>query len=188
MAFAFHEARPDHVRIQGVLESLAARFCETVHYAVLDGRDVVYRSKVDAPSGPVRLTSSIGGRNPAHATGVGKLLLSYSLMSFDDVVAWIGDRPLEPRTENTVVTADGLDRELSRIRQRGYSIDDQENEPGVNCVAVPAFLTSKVVPSGAVSVSAMAYRTPLLQLVDAVEDIRRIVADPQHPAKEKDAQ
>ena len=129
MAFTFHEARPDHVRVQRVLETLAARFGETIHYAVLDGRDVVYRSKVDAPSGPVRLTSSIGGRNPAHATGVGKLLLSYSLKSFNDVVTWIGDRPLEQRTENTIVTAAQLDRELATIRQRGYSIDDQENEP-----------------------------------------------------------
>ncbi|WP_260615527.1 helix-turn-helix domain-containing protein [Microbispora sp. KK1-11] len=44
MAFAHHEARPEHVRIRPLLETLAARFGETAHYAVLDGREVVYRA------------------------------------------------------------------------------------------------------------------------------------------------
>src|SRR5437764_6586273 len=47
MAFANHEARPDHVRIRPVLEDLAVRFGETAHFAVLDGHEVVYRAKVD---------------------------------------------------------------------------------------------------------------------------------------------
>ncbi|MCH6472540.1 IclR family transcriptional regulator [Sinomonas terrae] len=188
IAFAFHEARPEHVRIQGVLETLAARFGETVHYAVLDGRDVVYRSKVDAPSGPVRLTSSIGGRNPAHATGVGKLLLSYRLHSLEDVTGWIGDRPLERPTDNTIVTAAGLHRELAEIRERGYSVDDQENEPGVNCLALPAFLTSAIVPSGAISISALAYRTPLPELVRRVAEMRSIIAGQKSQTQRKEAE
>ena len=79
MAFAHHEARPDHVRIRPVLESLAKRFGETAHYAVLDGAEVVYRAKVDPPQRRGRLTSTVGGRNPAHSTAVGKLLLSNRL-------------------------------------------------------------------------------------------------------------
>src|SRR6478609_9342386 len=42
LAFAHHEARPEHVRVRPLLESLAARFGETAHYAVLDGAEVVY--------------------------------------------------------------------------------------------------------------------------------------------------
>src|SRR3954468_10869575 len=79
MAFAHHEARPEHIRVRPLLETLAGRFGETAHSAVLDGREVVYRAKVDPPTGAVRLTSTIGGRNPAHATAVGKLLLAYRL-------------------------------------------------------------------------------------------------------------
>jgi IclR family acetate operon transcriptional repressor len=93
MAFAHHEARPEHVRVRPVLESLAAHFGETSHYAVLDGREVVYRAKVDPPTGAVRLTSTIGGRNPAHATAVGKLLLAHRLTTREDVAAWAGLRP-----------------------------------------------------------------------------------------------
>ena len=55
---------------------------------------------------------------------------------------------------------------LLTLRRRGWATDDQENEAGVNCLAVPAFLFSPSVPTGAVSVSAPAYRTPLSRLVE----------------------
>ena len=173
MAFAHHEARPEPVRIRPHLETLARRFGETAHYAVLDGREVVYRAKVDPPSGAVRLTSTVGGRNPAHATAVGKLLLAYRLDSPQAVEEWIGDTALARRTPRTLCTAQDLHRELAAIRLRGHAVDDQENEAGVNCLAVPVFLTSPAIPSGAVSISALSYRTPLSVLVESLEDIRR---------------
>jgi DNA-binding IclR family transcriptional regulator len=176
LAFAHHEVRPDHVRIHPVLRALAERYGETAHYAVLDGDTVVYRSKVDPPSGAIRLTSTVGVRNPAHCTGVGKLLLSYALTDRAAVTAWTGRRELERRTPNTLTSADALHRELSTIRERGYATDDQENEPGIVCVAVPVFLTSPTVSSGAVSVSAPAYRPPLARLVEDVAAIRDLVA------------
>lgn len=176
MAFAYQEAKPDHLRVQPILAALAERFGETAHYAVLDGDSIVYRAKVDPTVGAMRLTSIVGGRNPAHATAVGKLLLSYSLPDEAAVHEWIGDRTLERPTEHTAATAEALNRELVLIRERGYSLDDQENEPGVNCLAVPVFLTSPSTPTGAISISALAYRTPLANLIDDLSAIRLIVA------------
>jgi len=173
MAFGYHEARPEHVRVRSALETLARRLGETAHYAVLDGREVVYRAKVDPPVGAVRLTSTVGGRNPAHSTAVGKLLLSFRLHSLAAVREWIGDSELVRRTPKTLCTAEELHLELTGIRRRGHALDDQENEHGVNCLAVPVFLTSPVIPTGAVSVSALTYRTPLASLAECVEDIRR---------------
>jgi len=164
MAFTHHEARPDHVRIRPALETLARAFGETVHYAVLDDREVVYRAKVDPPSGPVRLTSTVGGRNPAHATGVGKLLLAFTLPDLPAVKRWIGRTPLQPKTPSTLCTAHALHEDFEAIRERGYALDNQENEPGVNCIAVPVYALATGTPSGAVSVSALAYRTPLDEL------------------------
>ncbi|MER5211718.1 IclR family transcriptional regulator [Streptomyces sp. NPDC002838] len=172
MAFAHHEARPEHVRVRPVLEALAHRFGETAHYAVLDGREVVYRAKVDPPSGAVRLTSTVGGRNPAHTTGVGKLLLAQELGTLDQVEAWIGDTPLVRRTPRALCTPEALHRELRAIRERGHALDDQENETGVNCLALPVYATSPAGPCGALSISALAYRTPLRTLIDAVDEIR----------------
>ena len=175
MAFRYDEAKPDHVRVQGILRVLADRFGETAHYTVLDGRSVVYRSKVDPRVGAVKLTSTVGGRNPAHATAAGKLLLAYTLPDKEAVRGWVGNVPLERPTEHTKATIDELHEELARIRELGYSVDDQENEEGVNCVALPAFLTSPTVPSGAVSISAVAYRTPLPALIERIPLVRRII-------------
>jgi DNA-binding IclR family transcriptional regulator len=175
MAFAHHEARPEHVRISPVLNTLATRFGETAHYAVLDGREVVYRAKVDPPSGAVRLTSTVGGRNPAHSTAVGKLLLAHRLSTLDAVRVWVGADPLPRRTAQTRCTAEDLHQELELTRERGYSVDDQENETGVNCLALPVYAATPAVPTGAISVSAVAYRTPLSTLTDAVEEIRGLL-------------
>ncbi|NEC85519.1 IclR family transcriptional regulator [Streptomyces sp. SID12501] len=175
MAFAHHEDRPEHVRVRPVLDALAHRFGETAHYAVLDGREVVYRAKVDPPTGAVRLTSTVGGRNPAHATGVGKTLLAHRLDTVAAVEAWIGDAPLERRTPRTLCTADDLYLDLRATLDRGYAVDDQENESGVNCLSLPVYATSPTTPSGAVSISALTYRTPLHILVDAVGEIRELL-------------
>ena len=176
MAFSHHDARPEHTRVRPVLDALAERFNETVHYAVLDGREVVYRGKVDPPSGAVRLTSTIGGRNPAHATGVGKLLLSYRLGTLEQVVSWMAAAEPERRTPHTLCAAEELHHDLELTRARGFALDDEENEVGVNCIAFPVFSASRSLPAGAISVSAMRFRTPLSDLVAAAEDVRAIVA------------
>lgn len=175
LAFAHHEARPDHLRVQPILDRLTDRYGETSHYAVLDGASIVYRAKVDPRVGAMRLTSTIGGRNPAHATAVGKLLLALRLPDLDSVVAWVGDRTLEQRTARTAGTPEQLHVQLEGIRARGYSVDDEENEQGVNCLALPVYLASPSQVSGAVSISALAYRTPLRTLVDDLPAIRTIV-------------
>ncbi|NEN04972.1 IclR family transcriptional regulator [Diaminobutyricibacter tongyongensis] len=177
LAFAHHEARPEHIRVRPILDRLSERFSETIHFAVLDGYDVVYREKVDPTSGAVRLSSTIGGRNPAHSTGVGKALLATRLHSLADVEAWIGDRTLEQRTPRTATSAPELHRRLAETRERGFAVDDQENEAGINCVAVPLYLASPSEPSGAVSVSAVAYRTPLADLIGAIDQIHDIIRE-----------
>jgi DNA-binding IclR family transcriptional regulator len=95
MAFAHHEARPEHLRVRSVLEAPADRFGETARHAVLDGHEVVPRAEADPPEGAVRLTSTTGGRSPAHRTAAGKLLISGRLGTLEEVEAWIGGPPPE---------------------------------------------------------------------------------------------
>jgi IclR family acetate operon transcriptional repressor len=175
LAFANHEARPDHLRVQPILEALVDRYGETAHYAVLDGRSVVYRAKVDPVAGAVKLSSSVGGRNPAHSTAVGKLLLSYQLPDDAAVEAWAREGELVARTGRTLTAPAALAAELAAIRRRGFGTDDEENEHGVTCLAVPVFLSSPTVPTGAISVSGLSYRTPLAALVDDLAALRSIV-------------
>jgi len=176
LAFSHNARRPESVRIEPALRELARRFGETTHYAVLEGKDVVYRAKVDPPEGAVSLTSVVGGRNPAYSTAVGKLLLSYEIQNEEHLLAWFGNKTLEARTNRTISSVSALWAELARTRIRGYATDDQENELGVNCLAVPVQLDPSMPPIGAVSVSALAFRTSIEQLVAELDTIRDVVA------------
>ena len=179
MAFSHHEARPDHLRVRPALEALAERFGETAHYGVLDGHEIVYRAKVDPPGGAVRLTSTVGGRNPAHCTAIGKVLLARRLPDRDAVRTWLAQAPHPSRAP--LPTVDAFTAELAEVRSRGYAVDDQANEPWVSCLAVPVSLHPAAAPTGAISVSALAYRTPLAELVTALPEIRRITGPLTHP-------
>ncbi len=174
LALENQAARPDRLAVDPVLRRLSQRFEETVHYAVLDGDEVVYRSKVDPASGSVRLTSVIGGRNPAYRTAVGKLLLSLTCADRDDLAAVVGAGPWERRTENTITTLGALWDDLQLTREREWAVDDQENELGINCLAVPGRFGPGGAVTGAVSVSALAFRLPLADLVARVDEIREI--------------
>lgn len=167
LAFRYHAARPATTLLEPVLRELSTRFGETAHYAVLDGRDVVYRAKTDPEVGAVRLSSVVGGRNPAATTAVGKVLLSELLTTTDDVIAWLDGTEIPARTANTITTPERLADELRLTRERGYGIDAQENEVGINCLAVPVRLGGDRRPSGAISVSALTFRMSVEQLVEA---------------------
>lgn len=175
LAYRFQDARPETARIEPLLHELATEFGETAHYAILDGHQVVYRAKVDPPIGAIRLTSTIGGRNPAYCTAVGKLLLSYRVDSLEQLESWLNGAELKRRTDRTLVTTADLYREVELSRERGYGLDDQENEVGVNCIALPVFLEPGRAVSGAVSISGLVYRRSLASLVSSVDILRGIV-------------
>ncbi|MGB4137445.1 MAG: IclR family transcriptional regulator, partial [Microbacterium sp.] len=177
IAFRNHAARPDTIRITPVLEALSRHFAETTHFAVLDGAEVVYRAKTDPDHGAVRLTSEIGGRNPAYRTAVGKVLLSHTVSSERDLRRIIGDGPLEAKTPRTITDHRTLWKALVTARERGFAIDDQENEPGVNCIALPVRPDPGSPPIGAISISALAFRTPLSTLIDAAPLVESMIAE-----------
>jgi DNA-binding IclR family transcriptional regulator len=82
-----------------------------------------------------------------------------------------------PHTANTIVSVDVLHEELMTIRQRGYAVDREENEEGINCLAIPFFLTSKTMPDGAISITAVARRLPLKQLEGSVGHVRDVIRE-----------
>jgi IclR family acetate operon transcriptional repressor len=172
LAFRNLDGRPETARLQPLLEELAGTYGETAHYAVLSGKDIVYRAKMDPPQGAVRLTSVIGGRNPAYRTAVGKALLSTRLTDLEQVTEWFGPFPLEQKTPRTLTTPEDLLEELVVTSKRGFAVDDEENEVGINCVAIPILLDGSQTPAGAISISAVRFRTPLASLVEAVPAIR----------------
>jgi DNA-binding IclR family transcriptional regulator len=80
--------------------------------------------------------------------------------------------PLEKRTRNTLVSARALSEDLRRTRERGYALDREESELGVNCIAFALFMGSGRLPSGAISVSAVAMRIDVARLEAVAGRIR----------------
>ncbi|HUY47154.1 MAG TPA: IclR family transcriptional regulator [Streptosporangiaceae bacterium] len=118
-----------------VMAHLAEVGNETCHLGVREGGSVLYIDKVESPHS-LRMVSRVGGMNPLHCTGLGKALLAFlSPEEFDRYVA----EPLERRTVNTIVAPDILRADMQRTRDRGYALDDVENEVGVRCIGAPIF-------------------------------------------------
>jgi len=136
------------------LERVVLETGETVHLCIYDDGEVVYVDKVE-PARSVRLASSVGRRNPAYCTAVGKAIMAFlPEAQVEDAVQKHG---LQPLTSKTVSTLAELKAELERIRERGYSLDDEENEEGVSCVgAVVRGFEGEAV--AAISVSGPTFR------------------------------
>lgn len=130
------EHRVERLRgaVRALMERLVAATQETVQLATLEGFEAVYLEIAESPR-PMKLTSRIGARLPAHTTGLGKTLLAF--LDDDEVVARLGRRTLEALTEHTITTQEALLDALRVIRRRGYGTDDEEFAVGLRCVAMP---------------------------------------------------
>lgn len=110
---------------------------ETVHLAFLEGNEVVYLDKL-AGLHPIGLMSSrAGGRAPAYCTGLGKALLSR--LPESKIRDLFQSVTLFRFTENTITDVNQLVEELKKIRELGFSIDNEEHEIGAGCIACPIF-------------------------------------------------
>jgi len=87
--------------------------------------------------GPVRVVQSVGARRPLHCTALGKVLLAW-LPDTERARMMTGLR-FEKFTPKTIMQIDAFERELRRVRNAGYAIDDEEFVLGVRCIAAPVF-------------------------------------------------
>jgi IclR family transcriptional regulator, acetate operon repressor len=176
LAFSYYDRLDDVSRIRPTMTALAEHFGETVHYATLDRAEIVYRAKVQPLGAKFQMTSVVGGRNPAHCTGLGKALLAYTLLDRRAVQSFLAaNGPLVRRTEHSLVSAGELSRDFALIRARGYGVDREESEYGIVCLAVPLFLASPSLPAGAISITAVAQRLPVEKLEASVGEVQDII-------------
>ena len=134
---------------RSAMEHLTAISNETTHLAVLEGHEIVYIDKVDNDQA-VKMRSRIGTRGHIHSTAVGKSILAF--LPEEERERILEDLDLVRLTKNTIVDPAKFAANLARIRSRGFSVDDEENEVGIRCVGVPVFNHAGRV-AGAVSIS-----------------------------------
>ncbi|WP_207083468.1 IclR family transcriptional regulator [Nocardioides sp. S5] len=107
----------------------------TVHLAVLEGTSTLIIEKIAGPRS-IPLASKVGGRGPAHCTGLGKALLAFSS---EETVVRVIDEGLPRLTSRTVTNANELRTDLAKIRRVGLAYENGESTEGVACIAVPVF-------------------------------------------------
>jgi len=118
------------------LRSLMQESGLTVHMAVLERDEAVIIEKVEAP-GLVRLASWIGRRLDVNCTGVGKVLLAF--LPDDELEYLLKTKDFARHNGRTITSKSALRRELKVVKQSGYSLDNEEDEPGVCCIGAPVF-------------------------------------------------
>lgn len=116
------------------MEHVCHMLDETVQLAVLEGRYNVYLGKVDGTQ-HLRLASAVGRRLEAHATALGKMLLAG--LTNDELDRLLTGVELERFTPQTITSLPALKNEITRTRDHGYAVDNEEHTRGVRCVAVP---------------------------------------------------
>lgn len=118
-----------------ILRRLVAETGITGHLAVLEGDQAIYIERVPAP-GFIQIDTWVGRRMPLHSTSSGKALLAF--LPEEQVESWVATG-LPRFTAKTIVSWPRLKQELKKIRESGFALDDEENTPGVRCLAAPIF-------------------------------------------------
>jgi IclR family transcriptional regulator, KDG regulon repressor len=137
------------------LLELSMKTGNTVHIVILDGKEGVYIDKVEGPAATV-LYSRIGRRVPVHCSAVGKVLVAFKTKK--ELKDILNSYVYKQHTSKTIINEADFLSELERVSECGYAMDNEENEPGVACVAVPIYNHSGGV------VAAMSMSQPVTRL------------------------
>ena len=121
------EARP-------ALAALSQRTGLTVHMGVLERSEIVIIERIES-AGPIRVVSWIGRRMSVNSTAVGKALIAH--LPDPEFDAQVHLSQLARHNDRAIVSMADLRKELARVRQRGYSVCDEEDEIGVRAVGAP---------------------------------------------------
>jgi len=119
-----------------VLEELVSICNETANIVVLDNFDIVYIDQVESTR-MVKMMARMGRHLPAYCTGGGKALLAY--LPEEKLLRLLKSHQLKAYTQNTITDPGRFLEEMRKIRRNGYSLDMEEREEGVRCVAAPIF-------------------------------------------------
>jgi IclR family pca regulon transcriptional regulator len=116
------------------LQRLSAQTGETANLSVLDGHEVVYLARGNAPRG-LSIGFHTGARLPAHCAAPGVLLLG--ALSDDALEAWLQAHEFTRFTEHTETQAEQYRQSVFCARIKGYGFTDQFINLGISGLAVP---------------------------------------------------
>lgn len=162
LGYSFLSANNYRSVIQQYLEDITAQCGESSSLGILDGDEVIYVARSAAPHRLMSISLSVGTRLPAAHTSMGRVLLAQ--LSEPALDAYLSRIVLERHTEKTITDKEYLKKCINKVRQQGYAISDQELDPGLRSLAVPAFdMNGKLL--GAINISTNAARVDMETLL-----------------------
>lgn len=151
-----------------VLDELHRELQETINLAIPSDQSIVYIDILESAR-DLRMAASVGMRDAFHSSALGKAILSRYPEPM--VATAVGSEPLPQKTGKTLQTLAALKAELLMVRERGYAVDDEENEPGARCLASPV-MDQHGACVGAISVSGPSTRITPDRLPDLAVRVR----------------
>ncbi len=127
----------DVVRVaQPVMARLVIDLGLSSHLGVLDGREIIYLLR-ETPNSHLVSNVREGSRLPAHATTVGRVLLSWlAPVVLDRLYA---DAEMAPHTDKTATTLKDLKAQIALDKTRGVAWSAGNFERGIGSCAAPVF-------------------------------------------------
>lgn len=156
-----------------ILERLSAETSYAAHLAVRSNHQIIVVART-AATGLLQLSDRIGASRPAHATAIGKMLLS--AMPPEELERLLEKLPLPRFTDNTITDRQVLLREIENARRQGVAYDDCELDVDVRCVAVPVRDFAGRC-AGAMGLSGPAWRLTPKKLATVLRKLRIAAAE-----------
>lgn len=139
-------------RLRPALESIARKTGESLYLAVPSGDEILYLDAIASPEAR-SMDSPVGARDKLEGSAIGSVFLA--------LMPGLGRRVRATRADAFVpdtITA------IEEVAGRGFGLDIEAREPGVNCVAVPWREKGEV--RACIGLSGPALRLPSDRLAD----------------------
>lgn len=137
------ELSSNHFYIRNVAKRHLARLTINTgllsHLGILDNKTAYYILKFES-YGTISVRSYVGKQVSLYRSGVGKCLLAFQ--PTEKISQIVNQIRFEKKTTTTIITPSALYTELAKIRQQGWSFDNEEDYINIRCIAAPIFNAS----------------------------------------------
>ncbi len=156
-----------------VLDRLTAATDETAHLAIPCDRRSLIVAVQNSPH-PLRAASRPGFLADLHCSSTGKIFLAY-LYRPELPEIYAEERPTK-HTPATLTSLADVRREVDLTRERGYSVDNEEFNAGVRCLAAPVFGSDGAV-AAAIGITAATVRFTKERIPEMAAKVRAAAAE-----------
>ena len=156
-----------------LLQQLTAVTDETSHLAIpCDDRALIVAVQ-DSPH-PLRAASRPGFLAELHCSSTGKIFLAY--LHRARLAEIIAENPPTARTPLTLTALPAIRKEVDLTRKRGFSLDNEEFNPGVRCLAAPVFASDGTV-AAAIGITAATVRFPKERIPEMAAKVQAVAGE-----------